>query len=181
MRVRVDEIPDSGLTLKIRWDKERLGRFQSPDDPARIELLQPLHLTVEIAKHPDHIRIQGRIVVAAQLVCHRCLDQYPWSLDHPFEAFLVEERAVPNEEEVELDDYELDYEFFDGEVIDLDQLIAEEILLALPFQSLCSEDCKGICPACGANRNREPCRCPTSAKLSAFGELKSIRSQLPEE
>ena len=75
----------------------------------------------------------------------------------------------------------MDYEFFDGEEIDIDLLVVEQIVLALPFKALCSEECKGICPHCGANLNLEPCQCAGKQADSPFATLQAIKQRLPDK
>ena len=75
---------------------------------------------------------------------------------------------------------DLAYEFFDGEVIEIDQLVAEQIFLTLPVKVLCSEECKGLCPGCGANLNDEACRCKVDDRKSPFAKLVAIKTGLPE-
>jgi len=178
MQIRVEEIPETGLVKTGVWKENRLNQFQPPNDPVHIELMEPVTFSVEIHKRSNHIEITGTLKLIAQLNCHRCLEPYPWSLDHQFHAVLVDYRSVDKAEEVELDPEDMEYEFFDGRVIDIDLLIAEEIFLALPFQTLCSEDCKGLCPHCGANLNRERCSCSKHRIDSPFAKLGILRSQL---
>lgn len=181
MRIRVDDIPESGRTICRKWDQQRLAHFRSAEDPVQLRLTQPVEVEFELHKRVDHVLVKGRIALAAWLHCDRCLAEYPWELKHRFETVLVPRADQPTEEETRLDDVELDYEFFDGEVIDLERLVAEEILLELPVQSLCSEDCRGLCPRCGVNLNRDLCRCSGSSKPSAFAKLENIRAKLPEK
>jgi uncharacterized protein len=180
MRIRVDEIPESGRFLHFHWDQDRLGQFLPPDDPFELELLHPVNVDLEINKGADHIRIQGSIKGVLQVACHRCLKPFPMPLDEQVEVFLVEEQKAPEEEEKELEEEDLEYEFFDGEVIEIDELVAEQIFLALPFKVLCSEGCRGLCPRCGANLNDEPCKCEQKGDNSPFARLKAIKDRLPE-
>lgn len=180
MRIRVDEIPESGTMIHFQWDEQRLARFRPEDDPVQIRLTRPVNVDLEIHRQADHVRVSGRVDLAVRLICGRCLADYPWDLEHRFETVLVPRTDQPSEDEIELEDSELDYEFFDGEVIDLELLVAEEVLLEVPLQTLCSEDCRGLCLGCGVDLNRETCRCSGSSKPSAFAKLESIRAGLPE-
>lgn len=59
-------------------------------------------------------------------------------------------------------------------MLDLDDLALSDILLALPVKNLCKEDCKGLCPVCGVNRNTETCEClkkQVDPRLEKLGEL----------
>ncbi len=181
MRVRVDEIPDSGRFLHFHWDEDRLSQFLPPDDPFEMRLARPVNVDLEIYRRVDHIRIQGAIKGVLQVSCHRCLKPFSWPLDETVDVFLVEERQVPEDEEMDLDEEELEYEFFDGEIIEIDLLVAEQIFLSLPFKVLCSENCRGLCAGCGANLNDEPCSCEKDRGDSPFAKLRSIEGRLPGE
>ena len=64
-------------------------------------------------------------------------------------------------EVAELTEDEMSVSVFDGEAIDVDEIVKEQILLAVPTRMLCREDCKGICPECGTDRNTGECNCVT--------------------
>jgi uncharacterized protein len=174
MRIRIDEIPESGRFLHFHWDEERLRHFLPPDDPFDIELVRPVNVDLEIQKRPDHIHVAGAINATLRLTCHRCLQAFDRALEEAVDLFLMEEKKIPQEEELELEPEELEYDFFDGEVIEIDRLVAEQIFLALPFKILCSETCMGLCPDCGANLNQEPCTCDRTTKQSPFAVLQKI-------
>jgi len=180
MRVRIDEIPESGRTLRFHWDEDKLRQFVPPDDPFKIKLLRPVNVVLNLNRRPDHIRITGKIVGVLEVSCHRCLRSFPLPLNEQVDIYLVPDERIPEGEEKELEPGELLYEFFDGEVIEVDRLVAENIFLALPVKVLCSEDCRGICPKCGANLNEEPCRCRADSRESPFTKLKLIKTGLRE-
>jgi uncharacterized protein len=175
MRVRIDEIPESGRTLRLHWDEDRLRQFLPPDDPLSLKLLRPLNVTLNLNRRPDHIRITGKIEGSLDVGCHRCLRPFVLSLKEPVDIYMVANERMPKDEEKELEPDELFYEFFDGEVIEVDRLVAEQVFLALPVKLLCSDDCKGICPGCGVNLNDEACRCKPPAGRSPFEMLKTIK------
>jgi len=179
VRIRVDEIPDSGRFLHFHWDEDRLSQFLPPDDPFELRLNHPVNVDLEINKGADHIRVRGSIKGALQVSCHRCLKPFELPIDEEVDIFLLEEQKAPEAEEVELDEDELEYEFFDGEIIEIDQLVAEQIFIALPFKVLCSEDCRGLCPRCGVNLNDEPCRCEKTNKDSPFARLEKLKEKPP--
>jgi uncharacterized protein len=181
MRLRVDEIPESGRFIHLHWDQSRLSRFLQPDDPFEMKLARPVNVDLEVHKRADHVRVMGSIQGELELACHRCLDPVRHPLDETVDLFLVEEARTPEEEETELDLEDLEYEFFDGEVIELDELVAEQIFLSLPHKVLCSEKCRGLCPGCGANLNVETCRCSGGDERSPFARLKVLRDTLPDK
>ena len=180
MRIRVDEIPESGRILRLHWDEERLREFLPPDDPFNMKLIRPVNVVLSLDKQADNIRVTGKIEGSLEVDCHRCLRTFSFPLNEDVDIFLIEEERTPEEDEKELEVEDLTYEFFDGEVIEIDQLIAEQIFLALPVKVLCSEDCKGICPNCGANLNEEACQCKADNRQSPFAKLESFKRQLPD-
>ena len=60
---------------------------------------------------------------------------------------------MPDEEEVEIDEGEAEIGFYEDGGMELEDILREQVLLALPMQRVCSDVCKGICPVCGKNRN----------------------------
>jgi uncharacterized protein len=178
MRIRVDEIPESGRFLHFHWDDARFRQHLPEEDPFEFRLIRPLNVDMEIQKRLDHIRVQGTLKGTLQVTCHRCLTAFPWPLEEQVEIFLVEKEKLEASEEVELETRDLDYEFFDGAIIEIDQLVAEQIFLTLPVKILCSENCRGLCPYCGANLNEEPCKCEKSTGDTPFSALEAIKARL---
>ncbi|HAA05665.1 MAG TPA: hypothetical protein DCE18_20190 [Syntrophobacteraceae bacterium] len=184
MRVRVDEIPEAGRILRLAWAEERFQHFLPPGDPLTIHFAQPLSIDLEIYRRLDHVRVQGNIRAEFRLGCHRCLEDFHWELEQPVDVFLLYRQESPvqvDDGEPELTGEESDQAFFDGEEIDIDVLVAEQVFLALPIKALCSERCRGLCPRCGANLNMEACKCSDSQKESGFAVLQNIRQQLPDK
>jgi len=120
--------------------------------------------------------VSGRVKTVARLQCSRCLDEY----SQPVEAEVQEEfRLIPGggpEGQTTADsEYDEDLSTVIGETeIDLTELMRQALLVSLPFQPLCRQDCKGLCPNCGKNRNREECSCTTAPAESPFSKLASL-------
>ncbi|RMG65351.1 MAG: DUF177 domain-containing protein [Bacteroidetes bacterium] len=178
MKVHIDDIPEAGRDLHYHWKEGKLRQFMPPDDPFEIEMVEPIEVNLRISKKTDHLRVQGELRACLRLSCHRCLGHFQQQLQPPIDTVLMHAPATPEDEEVELDAEELDTTFFDGEEIDIDHLVAEELFLALPFQVLCKEECKGLCPGCGANLNLEPCRCERGVSASPFASLQLLKGRL---
>ena len=79
-----------------------------------------------------------------------------------------------SEAEHELVPEDLNLALFDGEAIDLDQLVREEILLATPAQVFCREDCQGLCPVCGSDKNIAECACEPQQVDARWEKLKDL-------
>ena len=85
-------------------------------------------------------------------------------------------RPEDEEEEVELDDHEVVVGYYDDERLDLGEVVREQLLLSLPMKRVCREECQGICPTCGRNRNTASCACaapeePVDSRLEPLRKL----------
>lgn len=122
-----------------------------------------------------HITFDTKCSILGQ--CDRCLGDVTFEV--PVSA---DETVEVSEGQVVTDDGIGPYSFVDGEEIDIDELILNEILVNFPAKILCQDDCKGICPVCGKNRNIEPCGCddtvldPRMAQfLDVFNSFKEVK------
>ena len=139
---------------------ENIGEKQfTMESPVFFELL--------VTKQDDSIRITGPVKSAVTLTCSRCLEEFAYTLDTYLDIELVPTMLVPQGAEVELRADDLNIYYYEGDEIDLDPLIYDEVLLNLPMMPLCREDCAGLCHTCGKNRNVESCSCnnPVSTVL----------------
>lgn len=141
---------------------------------ALIELPGPLRLNGVLESVVDGVLVRGTVEADAVLSCARCLDDVRTKLHSPVvELFTDPDRADPEEEPVEEG-----YELRDG-TIDLDGLLRDALAIAVPYQPLCRADCEGLCPTCGANRNRETCECAEEVLDPRWESLRVI--ELPAD
>jgi uncharacterized protein len=141
---------------------------------------------VSIDAHVEKGDSQGEYIVdgtakfTADFECSRCLDGYPIATNSPFHIrFRPRPEVSVEDQEVEITEpEELDVEFYSERTIPLRDLAIEQIELAIPMKPLCEEKCLGLCPTCGANRNREECKCDSKIADDRWGALEGIRAQL---
>lgn len=101
------------------------------------------------------ITINGEGQVSLIMPCSRCLKEVSVPID-----FVIERKVDLSVEDVNRADEDVEeLSYIDGYHLDVDRLIHTEILINLPFQVLCSDDCKGLCFKCGANLNKGECGC----------------------
>ena len=122
---------------------------------------------------------KGHMTVA----CSRCIGPVKIALDEkllvtfmPQNEMPAEDptRSGPEDDGAEVDSEDLDVFPFDGELLDLEPLLREQFVLAVPYAPLCAESCKGLCPQCGIDRNAGTCACeaPVDPRLAALKGLK---------
>jgi uncharacterized protein len=168
------------------------ARFDVELPPGTIEFLDPklkqatpLHAVGQaelVMGSDDEIQVTGHVKVQLQTECDRCLEPSDFPVDSSFELYYrpVAEgsnngaRAVRVEEKA-IDAEEAEMGFYEGDGLELNDVLREFVLLALPMQKLCSENCKGICPECGQNRNQNECSCQTTVGDNRWAALKELR------
>jgi len=119
------------------------------------------------------VRVHGRIETDLETECDRCLGRAPYHIDSKFDLFY---RPEPGEfdEELAIDEGEAEMGFYELPGLELEDIIREQVLLQLPMQRICSEECKGICPVCGANRNEIDCSCEPKSADDRWKALKDF-------
>jgi len=137
--------------------------------------VEPLevHATAELLE--GQIRIVGNLHTRLELVCARCLEMVTEEVNRDFDLFYRPMTSIAKEEEFKLDLDDTEIAFFEGDGLFLADVLAEQVLLALPMKVICRADCRGLCPHCGANLNHEECRCETHAsdpRLAPLARLK---------
>src|SRR5579884_3770590 len=157
------------MFLSVKEMELRKIRFDETFEPGQIEFASenleqrtPLHAvgSAEMLKNTGgQVRIQGRYTVELSAACDRCLTPAQFPLDAGFDLFYRPAAEIAVDEEVAIDEGEAEIGFYEGGGLELEDVLREQILLTLPMQRVCSEDCKGICPVCGKNRNQSACDC----------------------
>jgi len=172
------------MFLSIKEMELRKIRFDETFQPGQIDFTgedlaqaSPLRVTgsAELLAHTGgEVRVQGKYTVELTAECDRCLAQARFPLDTGFDLFYRPMTDIARDEEVEIDEGETEIGFYAGAGMELEDIRREQVLLALPMQRVCSEDCKGICPVCGKNRNETPCDCKVEGVDGRWGALRNL-------
>ena len=105
-------------------------------------------------------RVQGEVKTSLETTCDRCLGRATFEIDTPFDLFYKPAETVNSlEDEIAIDEGEAEMGFYELPGLVLEDILREQVLLQLPMQKVCSEDCRGICPVCGGNRSETDCSC----------------------
>jgi len=148
-------------------------------DPSRV--IGPMEVRLEGKVRPvgDHYLVDGRTSADGQISCGRCLEPVKWRMESTFDLEVALGERAPLDSELTLDEADLDVVFLEEPVLDLEDLAIEQVLLEMPIRVLCSEQCAGLCPQCGANRNeKDACRCETEVD-PRWAALKDLAVQDP--
>jgi uncharacterized protein len=121
------------------------------------------------------IRLRGRLDAAVESDCHRCLEPASFEIHEPFDLFYRPVLNTASHAEMRLEEGEAEISFYEGGRLSLAEAMREFVLLSLPMRLYCAPDCKGLCPACGANRNTAPCACAAGRADPRLAALREIR------
>ena len=155
MRYKTKDIGDEGLDICVAVTEAWL-KAECPDLDLRPSE-EGITFTGRLEQAGDEYLLRGALRGGLLTQCVRCLEPATLALDVPVTLTFVESEAPTGKEEDE--DGEEDVITFEDGTIDVRPEIRDELLLALPMGPLCREDCAGICPTCGGNRNLTPCDC----------------------
>ncbi len=150
-------------------------------DPANIDLDDGMQLAEnaalkgEISRDGTRTRVKGNIATVVATECSRCLEPVAKDIDLDFVAVFVDAADEPTADELELAVEELDESLITDDTIDMSEVVREQLILAMIEKVLCQEDCKGLCPQCGGNRNLIDCKCEENVIDPRWAALKNLK------
>jgi uncharacterized protein len=147
-----------------------------------VRQIKPLDWTATAERVGAEIRIAGDLRTVLELPCSRCLEPARQEISKSFDLFFRqrEDFMFDEDDEIELTDKETRTAFFTGTQLAIDDILHEQVLLALPMKALCTVDCKGLCPTCGTNLNVKSCNCPKEHFNPNLDALLEIKRRLEE-
>jgi uncharacterized protein len=176
------------MLLNLKELEIRPVRFDTDLPPGELQydnqIVQVSHLlakgVAELASRTlGEVRVRGSLQVEMEAPCDRCLEAARIAVDRAFDL-----RYYPSDQygeargEVAIDEEGSDVAYYEGNELDLNEILREVVILALPMQLVCHEACRGICPSCGQNRNSQLCGCESAAVDDRWNKLKHFRAEL---
>ncbi|MBZ4420049.1 DUF177 domain-containing protein [Myxococcus sp. RHSTA-1-4] len=197
MLVKIEQIKETGLQLNepigLGLLGDVLGGAASGEDTG-FRATKPSTLKASLRKVSGGVLLEGQFTAHLASECKRCLGNVELNLPVSFTLNLVPESLAKGEDFQDDDEGSMekkervqgesggsfsmedaDEEVFDGKTIDLDPIVREQLLLALPMSAVCREDCQGLCPQCGINRNEAKCNCELKPVDPRLAPLKNIK------
>src|SRR5262249_18573430 len=184
MVVTVDQIREGGLSLDETLSESFLTHALAEVKDTGFRPDGPALLHVKLQKTGSGVLLRGSTELTAHTPCRRCLADVHLKVPVSFTLNLVSQATLAGDDQERGDDEQTeragsfdleraDEELFDGKTIDLDPLVREQVLLALPMHAVCREDCKGLCGSCGKNLNEGECACARSQVDPRLAALKN--------
>jgi len=172
----------TSFSVSPQWLAQQLG---GPERGGPVEgLTEDVRFEVRAHKMGADVYLEGELTGSLDLACSRCLTRYRGPIRERFRLVLEpagervpadpEGAAALAQDGLYLGD-EVESGWFRGPEIHLDRFVGEILALAVPVQPLCREDCRGLCPRCGLDRNVASCGCADDRPGSPFAVLAKLR------
>lgn len=144
-------------------------------------LTAPVRGKLTVSSTGRVLLLEGAVDTEVEMTCFRCVSTYRQPVHAEFqEEFVMRPPQTPSqgprvEEEEEAPETRL---FYEGTLdLNLDELLRQSILVALPMKPLCADDCQGLCPHCGHRLSEGPCGCAPEETGSPLGALRQVWEQ----
>jgi uncharacterized protein len=163
----------------LEGGKSDFAHVYQPDDlnpiDERVRLIAPATINGKVRLSGQEVFVNGHLETRAQVECDRCLQPVELPVTTDFALEYISGSEYESSPAAELTEDELSVSVFEDNVIDVDEIVKEQVLLAVPTRMLCREDCKGICPECGIDRNTGTCNCVTDDIDPRWAALKNFK------
>lgn len=163
----------------LKGGKGDFARVYQPDDlnpvDERVQLAGPASVKGKVRLSGNKVFVNGHVDARAAVECDRCLQPVELPVSADFTLDYITGTDYESSPVAELTEAEMSVSVFDGRSIDVDEIVKEQILLAVPIRMLCRDDCKGICPECGIDRNTGECQCVTDDIDPRWAALRNLK------
>lgn len=171
MLIRIQDILETTKTLTYDEATDGLNPMLAQGAVHDYEFVGPATVELNYYRAGVDLLFDGAASGVVSGQCARCLESYEFEVDVPFRFLFLpsSQKMVGGKGE------DPDVSYYHGQEVDLGPPVRERLILALPTQPLCREDCEGLCPRCGANRNADRCACDTREGDSRLAVLRTLR------
>lgn len=172
MLFNVDDITGDGLRIKTRKQSDWVTNIpELVDELSDLGLSKDIDIDLNVTRIIKEVSVNGLINFGLKAKCSRCLSDVELDLKSDVNLILTPKDELLSES----GDGDLDQDFYEGDTVDISGYLRELIAISIPFNIICSEQCKGLCSNCGINLNNADCNCEKKQKKSAFAVLKDIK------
>ena len=147
------------LEKKPLFLKSFISFSDSDFNQSELKVIGKISISLTVEKKPEVIQVTGSFDAKVQLVCGRCLELFFYPLAVNINQDYRSSAHQPSVGATTLKSEDTNIAFFSGYFIEVNDIICEQILLSIPMKALCQENCQGLCPQCGKNKNHSNCTC----------------------
>jgi len=178
LQVHLNEIGPDGKLVVRALEQAWLEELLQGGEPYPYHAVRGAEAPVHLRKMGLEVLVEADFRVPLESACSACLKEYQLEVPVAFRVSLqpasARPRALPAQ--LELTGADVDADFYEEEFIQVDDILREQILLALPMVPRCGDDCRGLCPVCGIDLNTESCGCSTGEVDPRWSLLVSMKA-----
>jgi uncharacterized protein len=171
-------ILDVGPLLRGEKNRITFDYTLAPIPMDRVQFNDDAHVTGEITNSAGYMQLKAEAHLAYETECARCLDTVSGDFVLDFERVVADEGTLTEEQ---IEDNVDEYVIVENGKLDIDEQLAEALLLDFPRKVLCSEDCPGLCPKCGKSLKGGDCGCPKKEIDPRLAVLATLLQKEDEE
>ena len=156
---KIIHAPGASVPFEFQMDLSDLDFFGARP------IARPVRVSGTVKNRAGALELRGSAATVLELTCDRCCKRFTREMTVPLDAPVAEELAGEDSED--------EYVLLDDGAVDLDEVVTSAMILGMDMKHVCSEDCKGLCPRCGADLNLGPCGCKPDVdpRLAALAQL----------
>jgi len=158
VKLRIDDITAEGREISFAEPEQEINRTLTRGALHEYFIKAPVQVSLLYYRAGSEVFVSGTLDAATTAACSRCVEEFDLPSHRRFR-YVLAPKATNDENDLALRAEDLEFSFYQGDEIDLTPLIREQALLALAERPLCREECRGLCPQCGANLNEGDCGC----------------------
>src|SRR5262245_24933843 len=171
MRIELDNLEDGKGSFAHTYQPEELNLVDE-----RVRVTEPVPVNGGVRSSGNEVQVSGRVETRVNVECDRCLKAIEFPVSTGFKLQYITGQQYQMSHGAELTEDELALSVFDGDAIDVDEIVREQLLLSVPDRALCDENCKGICSICGTNLNIGSCECTSPEIDPRWAALKKYKN-----
>jgi uncharacterized protein len=143
-------------------------------DLPNARIVSDVSLEGELSKSAASTTLRGKVSGTLEIDCDRCLEPQQRPIDVELDLEFVPASSFAAEANLELQGDALKLDAIPDDSIDTTEIAREQILLDIPQQFFCKEDCQGLCQKCGTNLNEADCGCSDTEIDPRWAALKNL-------
>ena len=174
VKLRVDDITAEEREVSFAQPEQDINRTLARGALHDYFVKGPLRVSLSYYRAGSEIFVNGTLDAATTAACSRCAEEFDLPSHRRFR-YVVAPKVMSDGDNFALKAEDLEFSFYQSDEIDLTPLIREQVLLALAQRPLCREDCRGLCPQCGANLNEADCGCVIRGLDPRLAVLRSLK------
>ena len=176
MQIWLDQVQDE----PFNWDETQSIARETLERP-ELQDLGPVHWRGQVVYADPGYFLRAHLSYEQTLNCNRCLKPIVEPTESDVELMILSQSHPETGGEHGLHEQDMGLMYVQGDTLETDPILIEQLQLNIPMKPLCREDCQGLCPVCGADKNTGACSCVESSPDPRWAALAALKSRFEEK